>query len=271
MSAQQQFNGQLTLREINQLLTKHSFPPISREQLPAVLGAGDREKILRAVSQLENAKASEYLRGVMVQAGITFPQQGDPAQDEHYGAQPADDEQPMPNNDDAMIRQGGNPGAGQDEREKFHVYGGKAALCFEVDSTRGGVPTVALDAASSTSPKKYDWGSKIRIQMTRAELPVVAAVLMGSRQRCEFKNHGPDSSKGFSMERQAGGKVFVKVFAKGVPIKAVPVDPADVFFVASLYVLQIHKACPWLDTAGTIALVQATMQLDGELGKQHGS
>ena len=94
----------------------------------------------------------------------------------------------------------------------------------QADLTRNEVHTIALDAATATGPKQYNWGKKVRLQLTRSELPIVTAVLLGVMKRCEFKNHGQDNSKGFSMERQDGGKVFIKVFAKDEGVKAVPVE-----------------------------------------------
>jgi len=154
-------------------------------------------------------------------------------------------------------REGGEgPRMSPEDRENYHVYGGKAALCFEADITKGGIPTIALDAAPSVGSKQYNWNDKIRLQMTRAELPVVLAVLTGALNECEFKNHGPDSSKGFSMQRQEGGKVFVRVFSKD-GARAVPVIDTDVFYVASLFIRQLRKAQPWLDTNGVLNLVRA--------------
>jgi hypothetical protein len=75
-------------------------------------------------------------------------------------------------------------------RLSVHVYGQKAALCFEPTLTRSNVPTITLDAAVARGQRQYDWSSKIRLQLTRQELPVAAAVLLGFRAKCEFKNHG---------------------------------------------------------------------------------
>lgn len=133
---------------------------------------------------------------------------------------------------------------------------------FNADSTKAGAPTIALDAATSTGPKAYDWKQKIRIQLTKAELPVVAAVLLGARKKCEFKNHGQNNDKGFTMERQDRGKVFVSVFAKGMPARAVPVLGPDVMWVTALVLQQVQRNCPELDSMGVIALVRAT-QSDG--------
>ncbi|MFA5700688.1 MAG: hypothetical protein WC913_05370 [Desulfuromonas sp.] len=138
---------------------------------------------------------------------------------------------------------------------KKHVYGGKAALCFEEDETRGGMHTVCLDAADATAPRQYNWKEKLRVQFTRDELLVVTAVLFGMLPRCEYKNHGPDNSKGFSIEDQ-GDKLFVKVFAKGVKMKAVPVNPEDAFFVAQICLHQLKKNAPWLDASEIMMTLQ---------------
>jgi hypothetical protein len=126
-----------------------------------------------------------------------------------------------------------------------HVYGAKAALCFEPDETRFGIHTVCIEAADASGPKQYDWGNKIRVQLTRDELPVVTAVLFGWLPRCEYKNHGEDNSKGFSLEDQ-GDKLFMRVFARGRQVKAVPIPPEDAFYLAQLFLGQMKKNAPGL-------------------------
>lgn len=134
---------------------------------------------------------------------------------------------------------------GGPQRVGIHVYGSKAALCFEADETRGAVPTVALDAASATGPKQYDWAHKIRLQLTRNELPVTLCVLVGYLPKAEFKNHGPANDKGFSIEHQ-GDKLFVRVWARDQGVKAVPMSRDDAFYVVGLFLRQLCLAAPWL-------------------------
>lgn len=136
------------------------------------------------------------------------------------------------------------------ERVSVHVYGGKAALCFEADETRGAVPTIALDAASASGPRQYDWRNKVRVQWTKGELPAVLAVLVGSALKVEFHNHGPDNDKGYSVEHQ-GDKLFVRVWAKDRGVKAVPVTLEDAFYVTELILRQLHRGAPWM-SAGDI-------------------
>ena len=129
-----------------------------------------------------------------------------------------------------------------------HAYGTSAAISFETDCTKKGVHTISMDAALAdpATSKKYTWDSdKIRIQLTRAELPVVAAVLFGIRRKCEYLHHGEDKNKGFSMENQ-GGRIFVKVFAAQRKVRAVPIEASDVFYISSLFISQLIKSNPWL-------------------------
>jgi len=136
----------------------------------------------------------------------------------------------------------------------WHVYG-KSALCFDADATRNGIPTVSIDACPSIAPRKYDWNSKIRIQLTAQELPVVAAVLLGYQKQCEFKNHGKENNKGFSMEDQSD-KVFCRVFTRGV-VHAVPISEGDRFHVTALFLRQIRLHYKWLDGAAVDMMLRS--------------
>ncbi len=136
-----------------------------------------------------------------------------------------------------------------------HVYGKSAALSFEESFTRGGVPTVCIDAATASGPRAYDWSAKIRVQLTSSELPAVAAVFLGFIPRCEFTNHGEHSDKGFSIERQENG-FFARVFAKGEKVRAVPITPNDAFYVCSLVIRQIIEGQPWLTADAVAAMVR---------------
>lgn len=139
-----------------------------------------------------------------------------------------------------------------------HVYGGKAALCWDVDETKNGDATIRLEAAKAIGERKYDWGNKITIQLTRDELPCVAAVFLGILPRTEGKNHGvgDQQGKGFEIEHQ-GNKLFIKVFAPQKPPCAVPVSPEDAFTVAGLLVRQIRKGKPWLSGNDIMAMLRA--------------
>lgn len=139
-------------------------------------------------------------------------------------------------------------------RDQVKVFGGKAALTIEADDTRRGEDTIRLEGAKAIRPKQYNWGEKIAIQMTTAELPIVAQVFLGLRESCEFKNHGEASDKGFSVARQEKG-LFVRVFSsKGVC--AVPVGAPDAYYFGSLVLAQLKKNSFGLEGAELLAMIR---------------
>jgi hypothetical protein len=144
-----------------------------------------------------------------------------------------------------------------EERMSTHVYArNNAALCFQADVSKNGFKTIAVDGAKAAG-SNFDWQNKIRIQLTKAEIPAVLAVLAGYSQYCEFKNHGQASNKGFSMERQ-GEKVYMKIFEKSKPMIGVPIHPQDLFYVYSLVLKRMIDESPWLDGQTALQLVRDT-------------
>lgn len=168
------------------------------------------------------------------------------------------DEPPMPeqsynNSGNSAPAEGGAPRV--KEYLSHHVYGGKAALCWNVDETRAGEPTIRLEAAKSIGERKYDWSTKIAIQFTRDELTVTLAVLTGALDKVEGKNHGigDQAGKGFEIVDQ-GKNFFVRVFAPNAGACAVPMTPEDAFTVCSILLKQMQQGKPWLDAQDLIAL-----------------
>lgn len=272
---------QITLRQINETLAEAGFPSIDGQQMNMMKNFESRNRIIKAINiARDDTGARAFLTtlfgkcGIQVGTSQASQQNGSarsqapreaassPAQNsnsyQHASNAPAM-HTPMPESrSSSTSSQAETARVAPEDRFSFHVYGGKAALSFEADMTRNDAYTIALDAASTTGPRTYDWKNKIRIQLTRAELPVVAAVLVGARAKCEFKNHGPENNKGFSMERQ-GEKVFIKVFGSNVPVKAVPVEAPDVFYVTTLVIRQLRKNAPWLDPTSITNLLFSTL------------
>lgn len=132
--------------------------------------------------------------------------------------------------------------------DQVKVFGAKAALCFESDQTRYGYHTVAIEAASAKQgpSREYDWSNKVRIQITKQELPMVAAVFLGMIPQVEYRNHGPQNNKGFFLHDQ-GGNLFARVFgAEGT--KAIQISPEDAFEVSNLLLAQVIKNRPGLSS-----------------------
>ena len=126
----------------------------------------------------------------------------------------------------------------------FKAYGRKAALGFREHIATQGYPTVMLEAATSVGERRYDWQRKISVQMMPRELPAVACVLTGALNQCEFRNHGTEKNKGFSIQRQEG-QYFVKVFRAGDEraMHAVPVPDTDATLISAA--LRGYAALAW--------------------------
>jgi len=224
-----------TLGDLNCQLVSLGFQPATKHHLDQFFETEPRERLLKALSRAGNEEgALAYLERFFKR--------------NLRGADPVFSKQPEQVGDvlQRLRPRWQNPISKADgHRLNKHVYGSKGALCFEPDETRGGVHTLCMDAADATGPKQYDWGNKLRLQLTRDELLMVTAVLFGFLAKCEGKNHGEGNSKGFSLEDQ-GDKLFMRVFAKGHNIKAVPIFPADAFYVAQMFLEQMRKNAPGL-------------------------
>jgi len=139
-----------------------------------------------------------------------------------------------------------NNNNGDDDRRflSTHVYGGKAALCFNASTSRDKTNyTIGVDAAVAVSERTYDWKTAIKIQLGHKELPLLYAVLVGWRNSVKFDAHGAENDKSFEIERQ-DGKFFVKVSAKGQPQRAVPMGAQDAYPVSLVVLSQIIKQAP---------------------------
>lgn len=90
-------------------------------------------------------------------------------------------------------------------------HGKSNAIEFAPDNTQKGWDTLRIEAAPKLggNTKAYDWANKVSVQVTKTELPIVVAVLLGFLPSCEFGNHG-DTAKWFSIENQ-GKAFYIKV------------------------------------------------------------
>lgn len=260
-----------TLADLNKALSNSGFPAVTIDQMKRLKELETRERIQRAILILHHDNGAQaFITDLFTKAGIyeeNVNSQGHQANAQRQRPSPAapapsnyrEASQGEPNRAPAQNRQAGpaqqqhpadstqEPRRAKEERRQLHIYGGKGALCLEADSTRSDFVTFALEGAVALQPRSYDWANKIRIQITRAELPTVAAVLVGALNRCEFKNHGPQKNKGFSIERQPGNKLYVQIFAAGASSVAVPVMAPDQIYFGALVMRQLQMNMPWMD------------------------
>ena len=138
------------------------------------------------------------------------------------------------------------------------VFGGKGALTFQATETRAVVKTINNDAALANAPRQYDWSNKITVQISRAELPVVCGLFAGIVNECKFGSHGPEKNKGYEIQRQQD-KVFIKVMQKDKTMVAVPVGPADCFWVAALLTEVLQSNTEVNDSATLLRLIHSNL------------
>ncbi|HYQ90606.1 MAG TPA: hypothetical protein VES89_00660, partial [Candidatus Competibacteraceae bacterium] len=130
-----------------------------------------------------------------------------------------------------------------------------------------GEQTVALDAAlvkgqqQQGNEQAFDWAHKIRLQLTRTELPVVLGVFLHLLPCGEFKYHGEHKDKGFSVANQ-GDSFLVRVFAKEQPPRVVPIGPEDAVRVAALLMRQYRSSLgEWLSGTDIMLLLKAVLPM----------
>lgn len=128
----------------------------------------------------------------------------------------------------------------REDYRSIHFYGKDTALCFSASMTRGGNHTINIDAAklSAGGNRNFDWKNAVHFQFTPKELFSVVSVLMNTKKMAEFKSHGANNDKGFSIERQ-DGKYYLKLFSKEGGSRAVPVLYDDAVNLAFLVIDQI--------------------------------
>jgi len=136
--------------------------------------------------------------------------------------------------------------------QSIKIYGTKGALTIQESVSRNGFQTISIDAAKAVSLRKYDWNSKITVQVSKSELPEVVSVLLGFTRSCSFKSHGPDKNKGYEIERQ-DKNIFIKVFQGGRGIIAVPVYRSDVFWLTNMV---LERICASIDGSNHTSVIQ---------------
>lgn len=162
--------------------------------------------------------------------------------------------QPSPGN-------AGNAATDEERRQgQKKVYGGKAALTFEVDNRRNGAPTIRVEAAKilNAEARTYDWKNKITIQLTTSELQKITALLLGLIKQAKFSNHGPKNDKWFEFSHQEdpkyAGTVKVAV-GEAKEMCIVSITHEDIGDVTSLFLRQV-AAAGGLDQAAVPAILR---------------
>ena len=142
-----------------------------------------------------------------------------------------------------------------------HVYGATAALKIELDAFGGGAQdrqagyTVQIEGARKEPGSGYAWQRKIQFQLTRRELPLMAAFLVGyGGPSIEFANHGPAHDKSLSVMDQ-GRRLYVRLRQPGCTIP-VPIEPPDVYAWGEICMLALQLNRPSLGTEAQLVMLR---------------
>ena len=183
----------------------------------------------------------------------------------HYQQQPQGHYQQQPQGHYQQQPQGQENNKTQqatEETKSYHqvkTHGGKAAFEFSPDETKDGWSTIRLEGAAkiNDNTKRYAWQNKITIQITKVELPIVAAVLLGFMPSCEFGNHG-ETNKGFALINQ-GNKFFFKIYEPGnnKRMYVCPVPLVEANLMGTLALSQHTKNFPLLSSDSALTAIRS--------------
>lgn len=264
-----QTQGYDTLADVNARLKSLGFAAIGPKAAGEIQTKVARARFIEALEKAHvSSGAMSFLRKLLKEEGEPTPSAAPaPSLSTHNQQEPSPQRResvqtntmrPSAPTEERSQRPGQSNASDDRKYHSIHVYGGKAALCWEADTTRGDDPTVRLEAAAAIGERKYDWKDKVTIQLTRSELPYAAAVFLGLLPETQGKNHGigDQAGKAFVLQHQ-GSKVFCKVMAPNKGVRAVPIEPADAFEVGALLVCQIRRSKPWLSGQDVVTMLKA--------------
>ncbi len=142
-------------------------------------------------------------------------------------------------------------------RQQLKIYGRAAALTVEASTTQADAfPTLSIEAAAKQpgADRRFDWGAKIALQLTRAELAPFTAAVIGLAPRFTCQYHGPARNKGLELTRQADS-LYLKLSAAG-RVLGVPIGYADAVALGAFSVARLQAAWPSLDSQTILTLLR---------------
>lgn len=155
-------------------------------------------------------------------------------------------------------------------RTAHHVYGAKGAMCAEPTTIEPGAAnqeegvfhTLSLEfALMDPNLSRYAWKNKIMVRLTKRELHMYAAVLLGFTGHFEVKNHGRAKDKSLVIKDQ-GQVLFAKALEARVAI-AVPIPPEEVYPLAAMALETLKRNSPTLDTQTLVMMVKRSATMHG--------
>lgn len=141
---------------------------------------------------------------------------------------------------------------------QINSYGSKCAFQVENSTTKDGWFTINIESAARENPndqsnKRYLWNQKTVLQMTRSELPIFCAVMLGMLPSARFDLHGSDA-KFFEVENQ-GKHLFFKTGGQGKNLHVAPVPITDAFMFGTMALTQYARNFNGLTTDSAMNVI----------------
>lgn len=141
---------------------------------------------------------------------------------------------------------------------QLNTFGGKHAFQVETSQTRGGWLTVSIESAERENPKdpdnkRYLWAQKRVLQMTKSELPVFTAVMLGLLPSARFDNH---EGKWLDIINQ-GANFFIKSGGGTQPLHIAPMPTVEAYMMGTLALGQYCRNFHGLSTEAGLEIIKA--------------
>lgn len=141
---------------------------------------------------------------------------------------------------------------------QLNSFGGKTAFQVESSQTRGGWLTVSIESAERENPKdpenkRYLWTQKRVLQMTKTELPVFTAVMLGLLPSARFDNH---EGKWLEIVNQ-GTNFFIKSGGGTQPLHVAPMPTVEAYMMGTLALGQYCRNFHGLSTEAGLEIIKA--------------
>jgi hypothetical protein len=128
-------------------------------------------------------------------------------------------------------------------------HGKNSAFELKPDCSRKGFHTVRVECANilnNGNPKTYDWKNKVSLQITKSEMPLLIAFLLGFMSKIEFNNHNTGNTlKSLNIINQPNNLfVNLKQFNKqdnNQTLCALPIPFSDINLLLNVCLMQYIK------------------------------
>lgn len=138
-------------------------------------------------------------------------------------------------------------------------HGKKHAMQIEASITKQGWFTVAIESAAKLVPddpnnKRFNWDSKTQLQLTRNELPVFIATMLGMLPYFKGANHG-DQNKWLEVFNQ-NDNFFMKTGGAGINVHATQVPITEGYLFGCLALSQFVKNFGGMNESAALKIIE---------------